>query len=402
MATEVSGGMLPKERAQIALEGGKPDRVPFLLECDYDYLAKAAGREPWQYTHADCLERARIHEAFYQRHPSDLWKCWGGPSRAALRAREIVCEEGRVFHLNKATGRRFEIDRRGNLLDEQREPLLFRWDGKPVPQREDNWLASTGYPRPVETEADIVELLGPAPPPEYWIEDGFLSTVEYLLPRYGGTHFLMFPLNTIFADALDLFGGFQEGLIALHTKPALFHRALEAIVEWKLSRLRAGASLGAPGTWMIEYAAGADVISPATYREFVFPYEQEVVREAHHLGLKVYLWYLGDVMPLLPEISRLELDALFPEQGRKGYEVDIVEIRHQLGDEICLIGFNDEQDLIEGDREALACEIQRQIEGAGRSGAFIMGTTIVTEEVPLEHMDFYAETVHRVGRYTCS
>jgi uroporphyrinogen decarboxylase len=150
---------------------------------------------------------------------------------------------------------------------------------------------------------------------------------------------------------------------------------------------------------MIEYMAGADIISPAMYCEFVFPYEQAVVREARRLGLKVYLWYLGHVMPLLPDIGRLEVDALFPEQGRKGYEVDIVEMRRQLGDRICLIGFNDERDLIGGHREPLAREIERQIQGAGRHGAFIMGTTIVTEDTPLDHVETYIEAVHRLGQY---
>jgi len=56
--------VLPRERVQIALEGGQPDRVPFLLECDHDYMAKAAGREPWEYIYADSLEQARIHEDF--------------------------------------------------------------------------------------------------------------------------------------------------------------------------------------------------------------------------------------------------------------------------------------------------------------------------------------------------
>ena len=150
---------------------------------------------------------------------------------------------------------------------------------------------------------------------------------------------------------------------------------------------------------MTEYMAGADTISPRMYREFVFPYEQALAREAHALGLKVYLWYLGAVMPLLPDIARLEIDALFPEQGRKGYDVDIVEIRRQVGDSMCLIGFNDERYLIAGNQETLAGEIQRQIEGAGRDGAFIMGTTIVTDEVPLAHMDSYVEAVERLGRY---
>jgi len=309
--------------------------------------------------------------------------------------RQIQRREHGVYFVDLKSGREYPIDRRGELIKPDAGEGSSS-DGAAV------WLASDGYPRPVETEVDIVELLGPTPAPEYWIEDGFLSNLEYLLPRYGDTHFLMFPLNTIFADAIDLFGGFEEGLVALHTKRELFHRALEAIVERKISRLRAGASLGAPGAWMIEYAAGADIISPRTYQEFVFPYEQAVVQEAHRLGLKVYLWYLGHVMPLLDHIGRLGLDALFAEQGRKGYEVDVVEMRRQLGDRICLIGFNDEQALIQGDRDALTREIARQIEGAGAHGAFIMGTTIITEDTPLEHVDFYIDTVRRLGAYPSS
>ena len=392
--------MLPKKRVQIALEGGKPDRVPFLLECDFDYMAKAAGREPWEYLYAGSLEQAQIHEAFFRRHPSDLWKCWPGPSRANLSRWQVIRREGRVFYTRAETGQRYEINRRGDLLDERGGPVTRTWRGEPVEEEgQRDWLAGRVYPRPVETEDDILELLGPAPPPEFWIEDGFLSNLEYLLPRYGQTHFLMFPLNTILADALDLFGGFREGLIALHTQRALVHKALELIVQWRVSRLQAGASLGAPGTWMIEYAAGADTISPAMAQEFVFPYEQAVIREAHRLGLKVYIWYLGHVMPLVPDIGQLGVDALFPEQGRKGYEVDIVEIRRQLGDEICLIGFSNEQDLIDGNRQALAQEIERQIQGAGRDGAFMMGTTIVTEDVALQHVDDYIEAVHRLGQY---
>ena len=389
--------MLPKERIQVALEGGMPDRVPLLLECDYDYMAKAAGREPWEWIHADSLEQAKIHEARFLRHPSDLWPCWQGPSRAALKQRRIVREGRNAFYVDHRSGRRFRIDRRGDLLDENGRPVLLDSEGNPTEAR--GWLASGGYPRAVETESDIPELLGPVPQPEFWIEDGFLSNLEYLLPRYGDTHFLAFPLNTLFAEMLDLFGGFEDGLVALHTKRQLVHKALESIVEWKKSRLRAGAALGASGAWMTEYMAGADTISPTMYREFVFPYEHELAREAHALGLKVYLWYLGAVMPLLPDIARLEIDALFPEQGRKGYEVDIVEVRRRVGNTMCLIGFNDELDLITGNQDALACEIQRQIEGAGRDGAFIMGTTIITEEVPVAHMDSYVEAVQRFGPY---
>ncbi|MDI7277548.1 MAG: uroporphyrinogen decarboxylase family protein, partial [Anaerolineae bacterium] len=345
---------MPKERVRIALAGGRPDRVPLVLEYDYDYMAKVAGREPWEFVYADVEERVRIHEDFYRRHPADLWRCWSGPMRASLEQREIIREGGRVYCLHKPTGRRFGVDRRGGLLDDEGRHIVLARDGKVLERSEaPTWLASDGYPRVVETVDHIAELLGPTPPPEHWIENGRLSTLERLLPRYGGTHYLMFSMNTMFADALDLFGGFEEGLAALCTKRALFHRVMETIVEWKKSRLRAGASLGAPGAWMIEYCAGADTISPAAYREFVFPYEREVAREAHRLGLQVYIWFLGHLMPLLQDMAHLEVDGIFPEQGRKGYENDVVEMRRQLGERTCLIGFNDEQALIAGARVAL-------------------------------------------------
>lgn len=392
--------MTPKERVRIALAGGKPDRVPFVPEVDYDVVARAAGREPWEFTYADQLTRAQMHEAFYHRYPSDLWLCWGAPSNKRLSQRQIVREQDGVYYLDKCTGRRFRINRRGDLLDESGQTIVLGENGEVIDEQSAAiWVANGPYPRPVESESDIEELLGPVPPPQFWIEDGHLATLAYLLPRYGERHFLSFSTNTIFADALDLFGGFQEGLVALYSKRALFHKALETIVEWKKSRVRAGASLGGPGIMLIEYCAGADTISRAMYREFVLPYERAVVAEAHRLGMQAYIWYLGALMPFLEDIAETGVDAIYGEQGRKGYEADVVEMRRRLGDGICLVGFNNETDMIEGNREALAAEIARQIEGAGRNGAFMMGTTYITEDTPPEHLDYYIETVQRLGRY---
>jgi len=390
----------PRERVQIALAGGRPDRVPFAPEIDYDVIAIAAGREPWEFTHCSAVERAEMTAIFHLRYDSDLWLCWGGPSYKRQSEREIVRQGDTVYYLDKRTGRRYRIDRLGDLHTEDDTTVVLGDSGEPIAEREAAiWVAGGPYPRAVEVESDIEELYGPVPPPEHWLEDGHLSAVEYLLPRYGQTHFLSFSTNTIFADALDLFGGFQEGLIALHTKRDLFHKALEHIVEWKKSRIVAGARLGAPGIMPIEYCAGADTISPAAYREFVMPYEREIVAEAHQHGMKVYIWYLGDLMPLLEDIAATGVDAIYGEQGRKQYSADVVEMRRRLGERTCLVGFNDEDALIAGDFAALERDMARQIEGAGRDGAFIMGTTYVTEATPPEHLARYVEILQRLGKY---
>ncbi len=386
--------MTPKERVRIALTGGKPDRVPFVPAVDYDYMALAAAREPWEFIHGGPQAQGEIHEGFLQRHPCDVWPCWGAPSPRGQEHREIVREGDRVYYHDHRTGRRYRIDRRGGLLGDDGRTVMLGDAGEEIdPKAAAIWVARDGYPRTVESLADIDEFVGG------WDEEGYFANLEYLRPRYGDNHFLCFCTNTLFAEALDLFGGFQEGLIALHTKRDLFHMALEAITERRKQRLVRGAALGADGAWMIEYCAGGDTISRSAYQEFVLPYEQEVAREAHRLGLLVYMWYLGDLMPLLPDLALMEVDGLFPEQGRKGYEVDLGEVRRQVGDRMCLIGFNDEEHMIAGHRRALREGMQRQIDVAGREGAFMMGTTYVIEDTPLEHLDFYIDTLHHIGRY---
>lgn len=391
--------MTPKQRTEIALSGGMPDRVPTVLEFDFDYLVKISGLELWQYTYGDGLTRACMQEALFLRHPTDLWLCRTGPSIARQQQREIVRHDGQAYYLDKRTGRRFRLTAAGDLLGDHGQPVALGPNGEVYDKTGTNAPLSARHPRPIESEADIVEALGPTPPVSYWIEDGWFATIQHLLPRYGEERFLAFTLNNIFAQAVDLFGGYEEGLVAMASNPRLFHRALEAITAQKLSRLRAGASLGAPGVWLISYYAGADTISPRSFEEFVLPYKREVVREAQRLGLKVWIWFLGDVMPMLPHVVAIGPDGLFPEQGRKGYEVDMAEVRRRVGDRMCLIGFNSEADLIAGRRAALTRGIAEQIEGAGGDGAFIMGTTILNAEVDPEHLDFYLATTREVGRY---
>ncbi|MHB0879141.1 MAG: hypothetical protein ACYC5O_24140, partial [Anaerolineae bacterium] len=174
--------MTPKQRAQIALSGGKPDRVPFVPAVDDDYIAVVAGREPWEFGHSSGEERARMQEAFFARHPCDVWPCWGGPSRAGQARRDIVRRDGRVYYVEKDTGREYRIDRRGNLLNARGETISFGPDGEELDEKAAAiWVAGGPYRRAVEVEADVEELLGPVPPQSHWVEGGFLDTIRYLL-----------------------------------------------------------------------------------------------------------------------------------------------------------------------------------------------------------------------------
>lgn len=104
-------------------------------------------------------------------------------------------------------------------------------------------------------------------------------------------------------------------------------------------------------------------------------------------------------MPILDQVMKLPMDALVLEQGRKGYDIDPVTIRKRVGPNFCLFGFGFENDYCIDNRAGLAREIRRQIEGAGRNGAFIAGTPIMPPNANPSTVDYYFNEVRRMGKY---
>jgi len=87
------------------------------------------------------------------------------------------------------------------------------------------------------------------------------------------------------------------------------------------------------------------------------------------------------------------------EQGRKGYDIDPVEIRQRVGPKFCLFGFGYENDYCTFNRAGLTGELQRQIKGAGLDGAFIAGTPIMPPNALPAAVDYYFSEARRLGDY---
>ena len=169
-----------------------------------------------------------------------------------------------------------------------------------------------------------------------------------------------------------------------------------------LARINTIKKAGAHSVLFTSYYTGADTISPQQYRELVFPHEYEICRAYKDAGFFVLDWFLGDLMPVLDQVMELPIDALFLEQGRKGYTIDPVAIRKQVGPDFCLVGFALEEDYISFDRSAISAELRRQIAGAGAKGAFMAGTPIMPPNASPEAVDFYFAEARRLSSVTGS
>jgi len=339
--------MNSRERMLAALNGNAVDGIALCPNFDRDYMMKAAGYaglRPSGETDSDGLwtslpneDRRRIVRGYYDRHPDiDL----------------VFCPTGRSARPEITWPEFLE----GGSLDTLLERI-------------------------------------PEPPSVQDILDAELYAYHAeLLSAIGKQTLLSSTINIPLATVMDLFGGFQDGLVALMTQPDLFKQIYMKLCHWLLPRLETAASVGLEAVWITQYYAGMDTISPELYRNIVLPGEQLFFEKARDVGLKTLFWFLGDLQPIVPDIMQNRPDALVLEPGRKGYAVEIGAIRAAAGADICLCGCPDELAMTEGNLDRIRQDITDQVDRNGE-GPLAITTPILKADTALETVDFLIKTV---------
>ena len=378
--------MTGKERIAIALQGGRPDRVPILPIYDIGYVLRSTEHDVREWSLATCAERTRIIEESFLLH-TDIDGLFVHTGRNDEDLRHLRVEKLDAFWrvTDTRTGEQWGLLPDGS----QCTPT-----GKPLPRQGSELFRESQ----IQCVADIDRLVGPAPSPAQVDAGGRFEPLRHLAAKYPDRHF-SFQTGTPMVFSLNTCGGFVEGLTTMKSEPELYHKLLRRYTEIECALLAPGKEAGADSTWFTSYYTGADTISPRDYAQMIFPYEYEICAEAKRLGLFVLNWYLGDLMPVLDQVMELPMDALVLEQGRKGYDIDPVAIRKRVGDKFCLCGFGFENDYCTVNKSGLTAELHRQIEGAGCNGAFIAGTPIIPPNARPEAVDYYFAEARRLGSY---
>lgn len=333
--------MTPRERIEVALRGGKPDRVPVAAIYDMGYMMRGTGQDERGWVTATAAERIKTIEDMFLRHEVDCYFVHNGASDEFADTHTIEKHEAYWLITNRKTGEQYRL-----LPDGCRAQA----DGTPIPRP-----PSAGGVSKVRTEADLDTALpryapgGPEMRARY-------APLRHLVAKYPDHHFST-QLGSTMVWALNACGGYVEGLTLLAEDRELFRALLARCVKNELIKIREARQAGAHSVWFTTYYAGADTISPRDYADLVFPHDREICEAAKQAGLFVLHWYLGDLMPCLDTVMRLPQDALVLEQGRKGYEIDVVKIRKRVGPKFCLFGFGYENDYCLDNREGLAREL---------------------------------------------
>jgi uroporphyrinogen decarboxylase len=143
---------------------------------------------------------------------------------------------------------------------------------------------------------------------------------------------------------------------------------------------------------------GTPFMSPAMYREIIFPAHERLFDFAHGRNLPVVLHCDGYVEALLPALIEAGIDCLQPIEAKAG--MDLVKLKRAYGERIALIGGMD-MTVLETNNPALVdAELQRKLPAAmAGSGYVLQSDHSVSSKVSYDTYRHFVRRGLEIGTY---
>jgi uroporphyrinogen-III decarboxylase len=386
--------MTSKERILKAMEGKKPDIVPIAPHFwGSEYIWKVAGIDILELMHGDKELSFTAYDKLYQRHKCDLIFYQEGYFGSGWLKDKIVERDKERIFIRGEDGTQYEFLKDGHQV--------VRSDNHTVISN----ISKTGdiiTNKNVKTKADIDFIFDELE--ESKLINKIIDTNDdcqkKLINKYGDTVLMVTDRIAPFIHACYTLG-FESSMIMMQENPSIFFYLMDRFFENDLVFYKKIAAYGYDAVIIAESWASADIISPGQYEKFAFPYQKAAIDAAHKQGLKVILYSTGYLIPFLPKMCKLGMDAISVESDRKNQQMDIAKIREIAGKELCIFGnFDSENLLLQGTKDDIDNEVIRQIDSAGQDGAFIMGTgSPVCDNTEPQKVDWFIQLSRKHGIY---
>jgi len=371
--------MNSKERMMTALNGKKPDMVPVAPHWWGTYKFEVFGLNPDIYQWAGPETLTCIYVNFYEKFKPDWFHLHGGTPReySKYKVEEV---DGRIFLINDQ-GYRDEIGKDG-VLDSQRKRPRVNLSNK---QEIEDYIRK------------YIRL-----PSNAIIERGYTDHLKYISEKYGDEVFIAVNIGSPICEALDPNGylGFEEGLIFFHTQPKMLRYFLERCYEEHLEWAKAYSLAGAHALVISETYISADIISPVMYYRLLFDIHSHYFRKIEERGLIPLVYFCGNINPLIDYIKDIGVRGLLVEESKKGFKIDILELKKRLGKEVCLFGNIDTiRVLRRGTPQDVEQAVQEQLKAAKDGGFVISNGSPLAPGTPPQNIHAMIEAARKYGIY---
>jgi uroporphyrinogen decarboxylase len=139
-------------------------------------------------------------------------------------------------------------------------------------------------------------------------------------------------------------------------------------------------------------------MSPAMYRQMLYPAHKKLFDLAHSRKLPVVLHCDGYVEALIPSLIEAGIDCLQPLEAKAG--MDLVKLKKRFGDQIALIGGMDVRTLESNDRQVVEAELLRKLPQAMSGSGYVLQVDhSVSPLVNYETYKYFVERGLEIGTY---
>jgi len=347
--------MTPRERMHAAMSLAAPDRVPVMAQFSIGHMLLQLGVSPAEFwndagVYVDGLFRMRdiydfdgILVSLHGHDPG--WRSMITLQRETPRGDEITWNDGsRTIYPPDDLPRHIPTPGAGGRPQ--------RWESDEIPAY---IPVSQGLRFPIHATH---------------LFDAIRETVR----RSGGLFSVHGEVTSPFDYVLDR-RGHQAALMDLLTAPASVKTELE-IWTTKVSRLaRDMCATGVDAIKISSPFAGAGFISPECYREFVLPYEREVIRAIRGGGAKAYIHTCGAVADRLGLMISSGTDGIECLDPPPLGNVELREAFELIGGRCFVKGNVDSVNLLlQAAPDEVLADIRQRLEAGRNSPGFILST----------------------------
>ncbi|MDN5361637.1 MAG: uroporphyrinogen decarboxylase [Moorella sp. (in: firmicutes)] len=333
------------ERVQVALAGGRPDRVPRgEFELEPGLVAVLLGRAP------DFQSEVAARELL-------------GMDLLAITPAAPVAEAGSGSYRD-AWGCRYA--NRGNL----KVPLAPAIPAIRV-------AADYTLPDPVSFNLQAIRR---------WREETDFFVLAFIDGPFQGTGRLL---------------DFTEFLLAAAAGEKAIGKLAAAVVDFNIKLARLCRQAGAHGIIIgddIAYGRGT-YIRPDLWRELFLPLLRCQVEGIKEMGLPVLYHSDGNLQAVLPDLAGLPLDGLQGLEPAAG--MDIGAVKREYGERWCLMGNFDLDLLVTGNPDTITAAARSLLDVAAPGGGYIFSTAcgILNASLPPENVLALYRAVDKYGIY---
>ncbi len=393
--------MNSRERIDVAMHLGVPDRVPVMCQLSLGHYFLHSGIDPIEIWHSS--------EAF-------------GEALVALQRRYGL--DGILINL---PGREPEWQKHAAKIERREDETVITWrngwttvcppDDLPHVYGEDGSAFAIGF-----DEIDPEKLFYVEPYdvsglkyPYWWGFDETASpcgpeffpayqhdTLKYVRSRVGGEVSVHAEIFSPFTQLLELLG-YTNGLLALMDDPGRAKACLESLAKGAIALGCGHAQAGADAVLISSAFAGAGFISRAHYSEFVLPYEAKVVTaiKENYPELPIYTHTcgaIGDRLDLMEQTGTNGIDTLDPPPLGN---VELADAKRRTAGRMFLKGNVDAVNtLLLGSTDEVMEAARERIEVAGPGGGYILSTACsVAPHTPPENILNLREAAESYGKY---